>query len=56
MNKQQSNETRPFARFAARELTQEEIEAIAGGGLEGRPPPAHTTATGSNGDDPSDPW
>lgn len=41
--------TRPFARVAARELTQAEIDAIAGGKGD------HTHATGPNGDDPSDP-
>ncbi|MCD9027613.1 hypothetical protein LDO26_05250 [Luteimonas sp. BDR2-5] len=46
---QNTTEARPFARVAARELTEREIEAISGG----RP---HTTnATGPNGDDPSDP-
>lgn len=50
----QEKEVRPFARVAARELSQEEINAIAGGvrpigGGE------HTHATGANGDDPGDP-
>lgn len=40
---------RPFARVAARELTQTEMEAIAGGR------PSSTNATGPNGDDPADP-
>lgn len=48
---QKDQTARPFARVAARELTKEEIEVIAGG----RPPPDHTHATGANGDDPSDP-
>ena len=40
---------RPLARIAARELTQAEIAAATGG------PNDTTTATGPNGDDPSDP-
>lgn len=49
MSQQAQKEVRPLARVAARELTPEEIEAIAGGR------PEHTTATGFNGDDPADP-
>lgn len=49
MNEQDQNEIRPFARAAARELTQEEIIAVAGGD------PIHTHQTGPNGDDPGDP-
>ncbi|MCF7223142.1 hypothetical protein [Marilutibacter chinensis] len=49
MRQQEEKEVRPFARTSARELTEEEIAAIAGGG------PDHTHATGPNGDDPSDP-
>lgn len=44
-----NEQERPLARQAARELTPEEIQAIAGGR------PHHTNATGANGDDPSDP-
>jgi hypothetical protein len=40
---------RPLARFAARELSQAEVAAVAGGVAD------TTHATGPNGDDPSDP-
>ncbi|MDN5783037.1 MAG: hypothetical protein L0H23_13615, partial [Luteimonas sp.] len=40
---------RPLARIAARELSAEEIAAVAGG----RPDTTH--ATGPRGDDPADP-
>lgn len=46
-----NDQARPFARVAARELTRDELETVAGG----RPPPNHTHATGANGDDPADP-
>ncbi|WP_167285055.1 hypothetical protein [Marilutibacter alkalisoli] len=49
MKQQHEKEVRPFARAAARELTEEEIAAIAGGA------PGNTHATGPNGDDPADP-
>lgn len=41
---------RPIARSLARELTAEETEMVTGGKI-----PAHTHATGPNGDDPGDP-
>lgn len=46
---QTTDTPRPFARHVARELTQDEIAAIAGGKGD------TTHATGPNGDDPSDP-
>jgi hypothetical protein len=46
---QTQDTARPLARQVARELTNAEIDAIAGG----RPYTTH--ATGPNGDDPADP-
>ncbi len=46
----QDTTVRPIARTVARELSQQEIEQIAGGRI-----PIHTHATGPNGDDPGDP-
>jgi hypothetical protein len=46
----QDTTVRPIARTVARELSQEEIEQVAGGKF-----PIHTHATGPNGDDPGDP-
>ena len=43
------DKARPFARENARELTQDEIQAISGAR------PHHTNATGVGGDDPADP-
>lgn len=50
----QENEVRPFARVAARELSPEEVDTIAGG-IIGGGRGEHTHATGFNGDDPGDP-
>lgn len=47
-------ETRPFARVAAREMSPEEVDTIAGG-LRPIGGGHHTHATGANGDDPGDP-
>lgn len=52
-NTNRQDEIRPFARVAARELSQEEIAIIAGGDL--KKGGVHTHATGANGDDPGDP-
>lgn len=49
MSHQDAQHVRPIARLAARELTEEEVAAVAGG------KPDHTHATGPNGDDPGDP-
>lgn len=46
---QKEMEVRPLARMTARELTEEEISAIAGGR------PITTHQTGPTGDDPADP-
>lgn len=46
-DKSQDATVRPIARTVARELSPQEVEKIAGGGV--RPPPH---ATGPNGDDP----
>lgn len=53
--KKQEKEVRPFARVAARELSREEIDVIAGGVIIGGRGGEHTHATGANGDDPGDP-
>lgn len=55
--KKQENEVRPFARVAARELSREEVDVIAGGVISGGGGRGgeHTHATGPNGDDPGDP-
>jgi hypothetical protein len=52
-NTNRQDDVRPFARIAARELSQEEVATIAGGGL--KKGGDHTHATGANGDDPGDP-
>ena len=47
---QSQDRARPLGRTVARELSQQEIEKIAGGRI-----PITTHATGPNGDDPADP-
>lgn len=50
MSKNEDTTVRPLARNVARELSPQEIEAVAGGRI-----PITTHATGPNGDDPGDP-